>query len=552
ESLRVTIDRLLGGTAERPSAVGGIWRDLQPEAGATLGLAGICVSVAGTIDNPDPVERLQAGIELKDCALTYSGFALPLRGVSGRIGISRAGECSSIVLSGFRASAPAGTVELANLMFDAGDANGGGRFSITISGRGIPLDDNLRNAFPEELRGMYDALDPNARLKSWVDRPERAGSVNLDVTLTLEGARMEYDAKIEFVDADLELGVTFNDCSGLLACRGAMWDDAEGHRLANHIIYDGRVQFDLARWKGLTFTGVTAAVQYDNGRFILPNIRGEIHEGILEGSLMLDYSATEPKYEGNFTARRVSLGSIAQVLDGAYDPNAKDAMRGGLDAEINFHPLDKSGEIGKGRIDIGRIPLSVEELKRIHDLPKEEFDALAPEQRYGKPGALGRVPLFEGLYKALDVEEAGLFDEAHIIFRLMEDRMKIRQMELLSDVLSIAASGGINVDNDDRNPYAKNPSIFAADIESDTNYILYQPDDKGNELDFTLVPNFAPRLPSMPVAQTVFDAFKGVVAKIFVSGTFIKPEVGVGSRLRERTKDDWHDVDPDRSSNRPG
>ena len=544
EKIRLAADRLLREKDGEESTLARVWKDMQYDSqGTPLGRADIKASLAGAIGkNSQAPSHYNFDVLLKHCSIRYENFSLPLKEVTGRILVTgnASSELPSVSFLGFHAEAPQGEVEFSNLLFERGAEKAeDSKFSITIAARQLPLNDDLRKAFPPEFRGIYDSLDPTDRTKRLKDQKPRKGLINLDVTLTISGDnRFNYVGDVEFVEADLELGVAFTQCNGFLSCKGVLWGD-EGEGYTNHSLYEGSVKFDKAQWKGVTFTNVTSSAQFAGNRFTLPNVRGEIHEGIIEGSMWFDFSNEEKNYLGIFNASRVSLESLSIALAGAQDPDPEKTLRGGLDAEILFFPERDNGLMGKGRIDVGRIPLKPEELKYIESVP--------PEERKGRPGSLGKVPLFGGLYDSLDVGSSGHFDEAHLIFHLHHDRMKIRELELISDALRVESVGGINPENDDTWAGGKESSFFAADPSDDTNYILYKEDENGKQVDITLIPTFAPRLPTFPVVQLLIDAIKGVVARIDITGPMTAPEIGLNSRTRERNNRDLGDVGPERS-----
>jgi hypothetical protein len=497
--LKAGLNKLMGGTDEAPDNLIAIWNDLEPTTlvdGRSGSLPIGRINVAGRIslrlppddqnaqsasDNPAtsaaPPERASPKrptisdyafqVALRHGAVTYSGFRLPLHDVSVDL-LLRPG---AVTFSGLKASAPAGRVEVPQ--FDWG----GGALTLLISARDLPLDGALRAAMPPNFSRAYNALAPK-------------GLSNIDLRMRfLDRAdkRVEYDAAIQLLGVVATVGVNLDDCRGLLTVSGAVWDTPEGRQSSNQ----SQLQLDYASWKKVQFRSVTASGQFHGGRLTLPNIRGSVHAGTLTGSLDLDVRGDDPVYAGTLEATGVRLRSLATVIRGGEGEDPNEVLSGGVDVSIVYGTPGPDGILGRGRIDVGREPLTAEELADIQKVPEE--------LRGGRTAKLGAVPMFGSLYKQLNLVSGEYFNEAHLVFHLRDDRTEIRQMNLISDAMRVET------------------------IQE--NYILYDVPPDGQQINMVLVPTLFPRTLPVPGLQTIFDAVKGVVFRIFVGGTLEKPVV---------------------------
>jgi len=490
--IRTALDAMAGGTPERPGTIATLWTSLEPfdaegvrkpigriDIDGSLSLRVPLVQGVGKLD----VDYLM-NVSMSNGQIRYETFPLPLTGVEMRATLAPDVIHFSkltAVTEGAKIRVPRLSMSSGNLLMDI-DVN---EFPI-----GSPA---LRAALPLGMRGGIDAVNPT-------------GLADASIALRVSPDRMEFESEVELRAASMAFGITFTNCKGSLSLRGEFARDASLGVVP--LLTKGDLHLEEAFWKKVKLENITSSLQFHEQRMVLPNIRGRAHGGVFQGNLALMMGGTEgTKYQGAISAQGLLLESLATAISGGESSEGNERMIGGLDAELTFFSPDKSGLMGRGRIDIGRVPLTPDELARL--------DTLTDEERKGKPAELGAVPLFGGLYRELKVGSGEYFDEAAMVFHLQSDHIEIRQMNLISNAIRIETTG--------------------------QNRIFYDKPKRGDQIDLKFVPTLFPRTATLPVAQTVFDAFKGVVLGIYVGGTMDAPEVRPFSNTR-KVEDDARDL----------
>jgi hypothetical protein len=94
------------------------------------------------------------GIRLTKCSLAYAGFPYPLTNVSGRIRMDRGQWTIQDVVG----SNDAGVVRCSGSLMPG--AEGDGELTLNLTGTGVVLERELRDALPSGMRQVWDDLDP--------------------------------------------------------------------------------------------------------------------------------------------------------------------------------------------------------------------------------------------------------------------------------------------------------------------------------------------------------------------------------------------------------
>lgn len=484
--LRQLADRLTREPESKgESQLATIWRQLEPGGNRPrpIGRVEVAASLSAHFASSGaPTVRYLADISLKGGELTYAGFPLPLVDVESRVTLSP----GTVLFSGLKAkvapefSDPEQPSSLSIANIDIGSSG----VLLAVAVRDLQLGKQFGNAIPANLRDVYDNIRPTGFL---------TGTFKLQVS----GSRIDYRANAELKNTSLSLGIEFTDCNGIIDLTGAFFDPAADGSYGEHVLL-GQVELDSMKWNIITLNNVRSSLQFADNRFVLPNLRAETHKGKLKGQLTLN-TGDNASYYGKVVATGVSLENLTSDL--AWAKGSDQRLRGGLDAELEFYTAGPDGMLGRGRIDVGREPLPDDQLARLSELK--------PEERQGPQASLGDVPIFGGLYNLLQLEAGEFFNEAHMIFHMHTDRMVIRQLNLISD---------------------------AVRVESSTlkeNYMRYQPDAKGQQIELVLVPTLFPRMWMVPGVQEVLDGLKGLVLRVYINGTLDQPVVGVLTRASE-------------------
>ncbi|MCA8938675.1 MAG: hypothetical protein KDB07_02615, partial [Planctomycetes bacterium] len=456
-------------------------------------------------------------IGLRGGSVTYRDFALPLVNVNGDLLVTNDG----VAFTGFSANL-ANAPESASVEVPLLEKRPGGSFVVAVALKNLPLDEAFRSALPESVASIYNVIRPEelapSLAKERADAAEEsrkagkipsavnplANTISGEITLNVGNQGFSLDSRLVLEEVDLQLGVVFEKASGVIEQHVTIETTpaSEGQPETSTQTLKGSMFLDSVEWQKIAFEDVTTGIQFFEGRFVMPNIRAKLYDGNVRASIELDTSGEETKYAGRVRATRVQLGPLASAVFGeaTIDPKTGEQMSGGVDTELEFASPNERGFIGSGRLDLGRVPLSAEELT------PEGQAKLSPDERGGRVGTIGRVPLFSGLYEALSISAGEHFNEAHLYFHLYDRYLEIRQMQMLSDGLAVETKG--------------------------ENFVLFEPDKNGNQFDLTLVPVLFPRSPSIPGVNIVFDAIKGLVLRVYVTGPMDAPVVQALSKRR--------------------
>lgn len=322
---------------------------------------------------------------------------------------------------------------------------------LTAGARGMSFHNSpdMVQALPSVLKKAMAKLSPK-------------GLFDIDLHLNGQGEIFQYRVSLDTHAIDVDLGLHFDEMTARF--------DFEGVIGENYHRQNGSVFVDSIIFKDAKFERISSAVQLFDERLEFPNLRGSFYGGWVEGRFALDGS----DYRGEVSVRNADLEHLGLA---AFPDSGEFA--GVLDGEIQFHSnIDANGTIGRGRFDVGaRDPSSSD--------PKQRACKLAP------------VPLFNQIFKVVGDDQN--FDEGHMYFWLMPERMIIREMDFVSDAARI--------------------EIFGSD---DDNFIMYDSQAMRMKLFFTI----APRSPiPLPIVQQVLDLLKQVLFPLFVTGTINDPNV---------------------------
>ncbi|MCC6465200.1 MAG: hypothetical protein IT463_07680 [Planctomycetes bacterium] len=400
------------------------------------------VGVSGRVIS-DPAGNFdwRLDVSLEGTGINYTAFPFPIRDLYGAVQI----DGREISLRNVAGRAEGGRV----ILHQAGFTEAEG-WSVSLSAREMSFHatPTLRRALPERLRAVFGRLNPQ-------------GEFDIDLELSGAGEFMRYDFSIDVYRTDLDLGLHFDDMTARFDYEGAI--DGE-HTRQNGSVYVKEVFFKKAR-----FSEVTSAVQHFDDRLEFPNLRGQFYDGWLQGRFGMEGD----RYSGEIAIRRGNLRDLGKTAFGT------DNIAGALDAEVRFHSwIDSNGAIGRGRIDVG----------------PGDFTA---DRKDNPECKLAAVPLFDAIFRAAGGEQN--FDEGHLYFWLLPERISIREMDFVSNAARVETFGG-----------------------DDANYISYGDAQMRMKLFFTI----APRSPiPLPLIQQALDLLKQILFPLYVTGTLNEPKV---------------------------
>ena len=230
-----------------------------------------------------------------------------------------------------------------------------------------------------------------------------------------------WDAEVKLAGAALDTGVPWDDVFGAVACRGLY----EGTHLGP---IRGNVWLDKAVIAKLPVTETkahlrSAAQRPDAARpgFFLPtelefaDISGSLFHGAVGGEARV-VLADPSRYELWLTATDVQLDEVARHYKLGTDADLKGVAQAQLRLFNRADP--KTGKLeteGSGKIDV-------------------------------PTGRMYNLPIMLDLVKVLKLQapDKTAFEEAHVVFRIVGDRIKVDQLDLIGKAVCLGGSGEVD------------------------------------------------------------------------------------------------------------
>ena len=234
-----------------------------------------------------------------------------------------------------------------------------------------------------------------------------------------------WDAELKLFGASLDTGVTWEDAFGSVACRGRY----EGTHVG---AVRGNIWLDKAIISRMPVTAARCLVKSDEqasdparpGQYLpatlqFLNITGDLFHGALGGQARV--VLTDPtRYEVWLTANNTQLEEVARHYKLGSDAD----LKGIAQAQLRIYniPDPKTGRLvveGKGKIDVptGRM--------------------------YNLPIMLDLVKVFK-----FQAPDKTAFEQAHAVFRIQGDRLKVDQLDLIGKAICVGGSGELDLTGD--------------------------------------------------------------------------------------------------------
>ncbi|MDY3560141.1 hypothetical protein R5W23_001366 [Gemmata sp. JC673] len=233
-----------------------------------------------------------------------------------------------------------------------------------------------------------------------------------------------WDAELKLFGAALDTGIAWEDAHGSVACRGRY----EGTHLGP---VRGTVWLDRAVVSRVPVTVARCQLRADPqqpdparpGRFLPPllqltHVAGDLFHGELGGQAWV-VLAEGTRYEVWLTAANVQLEELARHYN-LTKPGSDSDLKGVAQAQLLVfnRPDPKTGRLtieGTGKIDV-------------------------------PTGRMYNLPVLLELVKVLKLNapDKTAFEQAHVVFRLLGDRIKVEQLDLLGKAICLGGSGELD------------------------------------------------------------------------------------------------------------
>jgi hypothetical protein len=369
----------------------------------TLVLRGRLSFDAEVVDHPDQPQEIDVAVGVRDCTMQPAFFpyaldkvAATVRYARGRVHVhdvtARHGEASLGMKSGLVVLRPGGGFQA---------------WFQGLQGRHLTLDESLLNALPPALGKGLAPLHVQTQV-------EAATSLTLDAPPESDRVRAWWDGSVWLTNAGLQAGVAMSNVSGQASCRG-YYDGRAVEGLA------GGMFLEQATILGQPFRNIHARAQLAPGTsdvLRLWDLRADLFGGTIGGEAQVRFSSPL-HYEVLLEALQVRLEQFGKHNVGA-DADLKGPVRAAL--HIVGDGNDLSGLRGNGRVDVDN-------------------------------GKLYRLPPLLDLLKAfgLRAPDGTAFEQAKMVFAIDGPQMRVGQLDLLGNAISLRGQGTVNLDSQDIN-----------------------------------------------------------------------------------------------------
>jgi AsmA-like C-terminal region len=384
-------------------------RPLQ-HAWQTLGLSGQMSFNAEVIDHPEHPQDIAVGVAINGCTMKPTFFPYALEDVSATVRYGR----GWVVVNDFHARHGAKTGLGMKLCQVQLIPRGGFMAWFThIESIGLVPDSEFLTALPDPLRrgleplGLHDPVSVQTR--------ELVVDASNGLTAPL---KVWWDGLARLKNAHFRAGVETTEATGEVACKGH-FDGQALHGLEGTVFLERATVFN----QPLTNVSAQMQVMRDSPNSLrLRQIKADVFGGTLGGEALLQLGPVFA-YELNLVALQVQLEEFGKQNLGAQ-ANGESPLSGPARAALYLRGegADLLGLKGMGQVDVAQ-------------------------------GKMGRLPLLLGLLKSfgLRVPDRTAFEEAHLHFAIEGPQVKVQNLDLIGNAISLHGEGTVDVDGKNLN-----------------------------------------------------------------------------------------------------
>ncbi len=378
----------------------------------TLGMKGRMNFTAEVVDQPDQPQDIDVCVQVDGCTMRPAFFPYALGDVSGAVRYLGRGvppdNRPRVYLGRVTARHGAAALGLRQGTLVLKPGGGFQAWFKDIRGQGVVPDRDFLAALPPD---MGKGLEP-LRLREPLD--VKLTSLTLDAPRDGDRLKVWWDGGALLRNATLAAGVTLTEVEGQLACHGYHNGQAIDR-------LDGDVVLDQASVLGQPFHHVHARVQVlpDSPQVLrLADLKADLFGGTLGGQARVEFGPSL-RYEVLLEALQVRLEEFARHNLGA-EADVHGPVRAGL--YLAGEGADLSGLRGNGRLNVDN-------------------------------GKMYRLPLLLDLLKAfgLRVPDHTAFEQAQVAFLIDGPKVRVGQLDLLGNAISLRGQGTLNLDGTDLN-----------------------------------------------------------------------------------------------------
>jgi hypothetical protein len=372
----------------------------------TLALAGQMNFAARVVDHPRAPQDLDVGVEIRGCTMKPTFFPYALTDLSGAVRYVG----GRVYLRNVNARHGGATLGLKSGLLQLKPGGGFVAWLEGIRGQQLLPNGDFLEALPEPLRKGLAPL----RLKDPLD---------VQTSLTVDAApvpggplKVWWDGGATLRNASLRAGVQATQVNGQVSCRG--------HHDGRHVCgLIGDLLLTQARVLGQPVSNVHGRVEIlpDSPDVLrLRDFKLDLFGGTIGGQARLEVG---PVLRYDLLLEGVGIG-LEQFGRHNLGADAQAQLEGPARAALHLmgEGTDLLGLKGNGRLDVNN-------------------------------GKMGRLPLLLDLLKAfgLRMPDRTAFEQAHMTFAIEGPRVRVEQLDLYGNAVSLRGAGSVDLDGSNVN-----------------------------------------------------------------------------------------------------
>lgn len=387
--------------AALPPPLKAVWRLLEPEGRATI-------RTDLYIDSTDGrnLRRHRTDIRPIDAHLRLRDLPIPLSSMNGRVLATQ----RRVEIQHLSGRIGGGSIEIHG---EIDQTEPGKRGTLAIHASGLSVDDALRAALPEALRGLVRSVNPRGPLEIRLD-PIRFEIDDAGRT------RWDFDGTLQLRDARLRLGFEIGQCHGVLSFRGSVDE-------AGRLTLDAKAEIERAVMAGWHVEHVQAHITKaaDAGKILIEDARGDLYDGEATAFGEVELGRGQSRYQASFTVRDIQLSrylSVHQKKDGPppRERERRETARGVVSG--NFMLRGRTG-VGGTREGAGEVFVS---------------DA-----------QIWKLPIIFAIFQVLNLApDENVFHDGRMRFFLSGETLTFQKIDLQGKAMSFVGGGRMDLRSD--------------------------------------------------------------------------------------------------------
>lgn len=388
-------------------------------------------------DDPDRSLIISSTVQLKNTSIVRTDPPLELQHVSATLIYHDHTLHSTNVEAQFQETMFAGK-------FDVQFTEAGRKGSVSITGDGIQLDDQLRSVLPKRVHPMWDQLAATGTMDIRID------DLHFDCTIPDQPTTWTISGETQLHDVSLGLSDAYQKITGLVSGHGTLIDIKKGSMLTGSINMDRITLLDhqLDQIEGdwsLTHT------QDGHGQFLLENLKGKMYGGSITSKLEILFDPTQASYDFSSIVQNMDIRPYIKAARAspAYDDITPD-IKGWADAHLYLTGVigDTASRRGGGRVEVKdgyfcRLPIILSILHVLHlSIPEQDAfeEAMASFYIMGRNVQLDDIRLRNHYLTLVGDGTMTLPDRGIDLNLVYVNDNKITRLPIISDFLDGASS----------------------------------------------------------------------------------------------------------------